>query len=97
MELMEMSYFSGIVSSVLSKNGEGFYANSASEFARFTLSARLITQPECDVELKEGMRPPPPEPEPEPVVEEQTAEEQPAAAAETTEGATETAEPTAEG
>lgn len=49
-------YFSGISSFTFSKNGQGFYLQSASEYARVTLSARYVTEPTCSLELKEGMR-----------------------------------------
>lgn len=51
-----MIYFSGISSFTFSKNGQGFYLQSASEYARVTLSARCATEPTCSLELKEGMR-----------------------------------------
>ncbi|CAH1794883.1 unnamed protein product [Owenia fusiformis] len=71
----------GISSAVFTKNGQGFYLGSPSEYVRFSLSARYTSTPLCMVELKEGMRPPPPEPEPEaePEVEAAAAEETPAA------------------
>jgi len=43
----------GIVSSVLSETGEGFYLSSPSELVRFSVSAHVITRPLCVV------RPPP--------------------------------------
>lgn len=46
----------GISSFTFSKNGQGFYLQSASEYARVTLSARCATEPTCSLELKEGMR-----------------------------------------
>ncbi|XP_064594981.1 lethal(2) giant larvae protein homolog 1-like isoform X2 [Liolophura sinensis] len=55
----------GISSFIFTRNGQGFFLSSASEFVRVSLSAQLITLPLCEVELKEGMRP---EPEPEPEV-----------------------------
>ncbi|CAG2248230.1 LLGL [Mytilus edulis] len=55
----------GISSFIFTKHGQGFYLLSSSEYARVTLSSRNVTEPNCMVELKEGMRP---EPEPEPVV-----------------------------
>ena len=57
---------SGVVSNVFTRNGEGFYLSSPSEFVRYSLSARFIPKPMCMVELKEGMRKPREEP---PVVE----------------------------
>ena len=53
---------SGIVSSVLTNNGEGFYPGSPSEFVRFSLAARSHTKPDCTVDFKPGVRPPLPEP-----------------------------------
>ena len=50
----------------MTTNGEGFYPSYPSEFVRFSVSACVRHSPQCEVELKEGMRPPPPEPEPEP-------------------------------
>lgn len=58
-------HFRGISSFIFTKHGQGFYLLSSSEYARVTLSSRNVTEPNCMVELKEGMRP---EPEPEPVV-----------------------------
>ncbi|XP_033907510.1 lethal(2) giant larvae protein homolog 1-like [Acipenser ruthenus] len=42
---------SGIASCVFTKAGEGFYLISPSEFERFSLSARVITEPLCTVEI----------------------------------------------
>ncbi len=53
---------SGIVSSVLTNNGEGFYPGSPSEFVRFSLSARAHTKPDSSVDVKPGLRPALPEP-----------------------------------
>lgn len=53
---------SGISSFIFAKNGQGFYLSCSSEFCRTSLSKRYVTQPQCTVELQEGMRP---EPEPE--------------------------------
>lgn len=66
----------GISSFTFTKNGQGFYLQSASEYARVTLSARCLMEPTCSLELKEGMRIPVPEPEPE--VTEQAQTEEPA-------------------
>ena len=55
--------FSGIVSSVFTLLGEGFYLLSPSEFQRFSVSARIATKPACEILLKDGVRPPLPEPE----------------------------------
>lgn len=55
----------GIASFIFAKNGQGFYLSCSSEFCRTSLSKRYVTQPQCTVELREGMRPEP-EPEPEP-------------------------------
>lgn len=52
----------GISSFIFAKNGQGFYLSCSSEFCRTSLSKRYVTQPQCTVELQEGMRP---EPEPE--------------------------------
>ncbi|XP_039632171.1 lethal(2) giant larvae protein homolog 1 [Polypterus senegalus] len=41
---------SGIASCVFTKAGQGFYLISPSEFERFSLSARFITEPVCAVE-----------------------------------------------
>ncbi|XP_023670840.1 lethal(2) giant larvae protein homolog 1-like [Paramormyrops kingsleyae] len=43
---------SGIASCVFTKTGQGFYLISPSEFARFSLSARVITEPRCTVEVE---------------------------------------------
>lgn len=59
---------SGISSFTFTKQGQGFFLNSPSEYIRVTLSSRYVTEPNCAIELQEGMRPEP-EPEPEPVVE----------------------------
>ncbi|XP_026877989.2 lethal(2) giant larvae protein homolog 1 isoform X2 [Electrophorus electricus] len=40
---------SGIASCVFTKTGQGFYLISPSEFERFSLSARVITEPQCQV------------------------------------------------
>ncbi|XP_066545057.1 lethal(2) giant larvae protein homolog 1 [Amia ocellicauda] len=42
---------SGIASCVFTKTGQGFYLISPSEFERFSLSARVITEPVCTVDL----------------------------------------------
>jgi len=65
----------GISSFTFSKNGQGFYLQSASEYARITLSARNITEPTSSLELKEGMREAEPEPEPETETQEPAATE----------------------
>lgn len=54
----------GIASFVFTKNGQGFYLQSPSEFSKVSLSASNTTSPVCMLELAEGMRP-----DPEPVVE----------------------------
>lgn len=66
----------GISSFTFTKQGQGFFLNSPSEYIRVTLSSRYVTDSNCAVELKEGMRPEP-EPEPEPVVEEAPVAEAP--------------------
>uniref|UniRef100_A0A674EQP5 LLGL scribble cell polarity complex component 1 n=1 Tax=Salmo trutta TaxID=8032 RepID=A0A674EQP5_SALTR len=43
---------SGIASCVFTKNGQGFYLISPSEYQRFSLSAKVITEPLCTVELE---------------------------------------------
>ena len=48
---------SGISSLVFTKQAEGFYLHSASEFKRFSLSARRIVDATCKVILPEGVRP----------------------------------------
>ncbi|XP_029954438.1 lethal(2) giant larvae protein homolog 2-like isoform X2 [Salarias fasciatus] len=45
---------SGIASCVFTKHGQGFYLISPSEFERFSLSARLVVEPRCLVELPLG-------------------------------------------
>uniref|UniRef100_A0A3Q3B2E7 LLGL scribble cell polarity complex component 1 n=1 Tax=Kryptolebias marmoratus TaxID=37003 RepID=A0A3Q3B2E7_KRYMA len=42
---------SGIASCVFSKNGQGFYLISPSEYERFSLSAKVLTEPLCSVQL----------------------------------------------
>nr|XP_025042165.1 lethal(2) giant larvae protein homolog 1 [Pelodiscus sinensis] len=42
---------SGIASCVFTKHGQGFYLISPSEFERFSLSTRNITEPLCSLEL----------------------------------------------
>uniref|UniRef100_A0A8B9LAB9 LLGL scribble cell polarity complex component 1 n=1 Tax=Astyanax mexicanus TaxID=7994 RepID=A0A8B9LAB9_ASTMX len=42
---------SGIASCVFTKTGQGFYLISPSEYERFSLSARVITEPLCQVEF----------------------------------------------
>ncbi|TRY59059.1 hypothetical protein DNTS_008382 [Danionella cerebrum] len=43
---------SGIASCVFTKTGQGFYLISPSEYERFSLSARVITEPLCRVEVE---------------------------------------------
>uniref|UniRef100_A0A8K9Y6B6 LLGL scribble cell polarity complex component 1 n=1 Tax=Oncorhynchus mykiss TaxID=8022 RepID=A0A8K9Y6B6_ONCMY len=43
---------SGIASCVFTRNGQGFYLISPSEYQRFSLSAKVITEPLCTVELE---------------------------------------------
>ncbi|XP_015216014.1 lethal(2) giant larvae protein homolog 1 isoform X2 [Lepisosteus oculatus] len=50
---------SGIASCVFTKMGQGFYLISPSEFERFSLSARVITEPVCSVELDRPHSSPP--------------------------------------
>ncbi|XP_028843051.1 lethal(2) giant larvae protein homolog 1 isoform X2 [Denticeps clupeoides] len=42
---------SGIASCVFTKTGQGFYLISPSEYERFSLSARVITEPLCQVDV----------------------------------------------
>ncbi|XP_041473429.1 LLGL scribble cell polarity complex component 2-like isoform X4 [Lytechinus variegatus] len=65
----------GIASLLFTPRGEGMYLLSPSEFERFTMSARTVTEPLCMLELAEGMRPVPPEPEVEPEPEPEPAAE----------------------
>ncbi|RUS90798.1 hypothetical protein EGW08_001417 [Elysia chlorotica] len=70
----------GIASFVFTKEGQGFYLQSPSEFARVTLStSATLATPKCELELAEGLRPPPPQPEePEPAVDTPAVEVTPA-------------------
>lgn len=43
---------SGIASCVFTKTGQGFYLISPSEYERFSLSARVITEPLCGVDVE---------------------------------------------
>uniref|UniRef100_A0A8C2J7R3 LLGL scribble cell polarity complex component 1 n=1 Tax=Cyprinus carpio TaxID=7962 RepID=A0A8C2J7R3_CYPCA len=43
---------SGIASCVFTKTGQGFYLISPSEYERFSLSARVITEPLCRVDVE---------------------------------------------
>ncbi|KAK7111660.1 lethal(2) giant larvae protein homolog 1-like isoform X2 [Littorina saxatilis] len=52
----------GIASFVFTKDGQGFYLQSPSEFCHVSLSASNASTPVAMVELKEGMRPEPQEP-----------------------------------
>ncbi|KAK7501290.1 hypothetical protein BaRGS_00007415 [Batillaria attramentaria] len=54
----------GIASFVFTKDGQGFFLQSPSEFCKVSLSASNTLSPVCMLELAEGMRP-----DPEPVVE----------------------------
>lgn len=47
----------GICSLVFTKDGEGFYLSSPCEFERFSLSAKRLVGPHCQVDLPEGARP----------------------------------------
>uniref|UniRef100_A0A3B3DY64 LLGL scribble cell polarity complex component 1 n=1 Tax=Oryzias melastigma TaxID=30732 RepID=A0A3B3DY64_ORYME len=42
---------SGIASCVFTKNGQGFYLISPSEYERFSLSAKVLTEPLCSVDV----------------------------------------------
>lgn len=48
---------------MFTKDGEGFYLSSPCEFERFSLSAKRMTAPRCQVDLPEGARPKPPQPQ----------------------------------
>lgn len=51
---------SGISSFVFTKDGQGFYLQSPSEFSRVSLSTSTSSAaPRCELELAEGLRPPP--------------------------------------
>ncbi|KAG9343028.1 hypothetical protein JZ751_015246 [Albula glossodonta] len=43
---------SGITSCVLTRTGQGFHLISPSEFARFSLSTRAVTEPRCSVDVE---------------------------------------------
>uniref|UniRef100_A0A669E9X6 LLGL scribble cell polarity complex component 1 n=1 Tax=Oreochromis niloticus TaxID=8128 RepID=A0A669E9X6_ORENI len=48
---------SGIASCVFTKNGQGFYLISPSEYERFSLSAKVLTEPLCFVQLDRPLEP----------------------------------------
>uniref|UniRef100_A0A3B3UM15 LLGL scribble cell polarity complex component 1 n=1 Tax=Poecilia latipinna TaxID=48699 RepID=A0A3B3UM15_9TELE len=48
---------SGIASCVFTKNGQGFYLISPSEYERFSLSAKVLTEPLCSVQLDRPLEP----------------------------------------
>ncbi|XP_017310573.1 lethal(2) giant larvae protein homolog 1 [Ictalurus punctatus] len=48
---------SGIASCVFTKTGQGFYLISPSEYKRFSLSARVITEPQCRVDVDRPYEP----------------------------------------
>uniref|UniRef100_A0A4W6CD84 LLGL scribble cell polarity complex component 1 n=1 Tax=Lates calcarifer TaxID=8187 RepID=A0A4W6CD84_LATCA len=50
---------SGIASCVFTKNGQGFYLISPSEYERFSLSAKVITEPLFSVQLDRPLEPTP--------------------------------------
>ncbi|XP_034750300.1 lethal(2) giant larvae protein homolog 1 [Etheostoma cragini] len=50
---------SGIASCVFTKNGQGFYLISPSEYERFSLSAKVLTEPLCSVQLDRPLEPTP--------------------------------------
>uniref|UniRef100_A0A3Q3LDG1 LLGL scribble cell polarity complex component 1 n=1 Tax=Mastacembelus armatus TaxID=205130 RepID=A0A3Q3LDG1_9TELE len=50
---------SGIASCVFTKNGQGFYLISPSEYERFSLSAKVLTEPLCSVQLDRPLDPTP--------------------------------------
>ncbi|CAG5134037.1 unnamed protein product [Candidula unifasciata] len=67
----------GISSFVFTKDGQGFYLQSPSEFSRITLStASTSAIPKCELELAEGLRPPP-EPKEEEAAADKTLTRQP--------------------
>lgn len=70
----------GIASFVFTKEGQGFFLQSPSEFSRVTLStSSTLATPKCELELAEGLRPPPPQPEePEPAADAPAVEVTPA-------------------
>ena len=47
---------------MFTKDGQGFYLQSPSEFSHVSLSASSSSAPVAMLELKDGMRPEPPEP-----------------------------------
>lgn len=49
---------SGIASCVFTRNGQGFYLISPSEYERFSLSAKVITEPRCSVQLERALQAP---------------------------------------
>lgn len=63
-EVVSRENVNGIASCVFTSYGLGFFQPSPSEYMSFSLSARTTTRPECQVELKEGMRPVPTEESP---------------------------------
>ncbi|XP_005945498.1 lethal(2) giant larvae protein homolog 1 isoform X1 [Haplochromis burtoni] len=50
---------SGIASCVFTRNGQGFYLISPSEYERFSLSAKVLTEPLCFVQLDRPLEPTP--------------------------------------
>ncbi|KAM9745593.1 lethal(2) giant larvae protein homolog 1 isoform 1-T2 [Menidia menidia] len=50
---------SGIASCVFTKSGQGFYLISPSEYERFSLSAKVLTEPRCSVQLDRPLEPTP--------------------------------------
>uniref|UniRef100_A0A667Z7C6 LLGL scribble cell polarity complex component 1 n=1 Tax=Myripristis murdjan TaxID=586833 RepID=A0A667Z7C6_9TELE len=50
---------SGIASCVFTKNGQGFYLISPSEYERFSLSAKVLTEPLCSIHLDRPLEPTP--------------------------------------
>uniref|UniRef100_A0A3Q2NXB7 LLGL scribble cell polarity complex component 1 n=1 Tax=Fundulus heteroclitus TaxID=8078 RepID=A0A3Q2NXB7_FUNHE len=48
---------SGIASCLFTKNGQGFYLISPSEYERFSLSAKVLTEPLCSVQLDRPLHP----------------------------------------
>lgn len=47
----------GILSTVLTRHGEGFYLLSSSEWQRFSMAARYAVTTACSLDIPEGARP----------------------------------------
>lgn len=48
----------GVLSTVLTRHGEGFYLLSSSEWQRFSVGAKFFVHPRCTIVLPDGARPP---------------------------------------